>query len=139
MARFYDVAVAALACDAPTRWVDNCLTAGCIGSVVPAGRGRSRRIPHAAVLQLAATRILQESVGASVREASALAARLLDSEDGRVPIGGQGGPIVLTLDRAALGRLVDDRLRLALETAPAPRRGRPPKKRRGGPEGPPPH
>jgi hypothetical protein len=36
------------------------------------------------------------------------------------------GAIRVVLDRAALERALDERLRIALESAPAPRRGRPP-------------
>jgi hypothetical protein len=51
-----------------------------------------------------------------------LAGELLSSDDNAVS---RGGHLRVTCDRLALERMVSDRLRDALESAPAPRRGRP--------------
>jgi hypothetical protein len=78
------------------------------------------------VIRLAIIRELHTALGCGVREAVALAADVLASDRGIVHLGGH---LRLELDRDALVRATDLRLRDALESAPAPRRGRPPKRR----------
>ena len=118
--RFYDVAVASLAIDAPAKWTDNVLSQHEIPGISTARRGVARRIPHATLLHLALTRELHAVLGLSVRDALSLARQLLVTERaGEV----RRGSIVLTLDRAHLERTVERRLRDALESAPTPRRG----------------
>jgi len=86
-------------------------------------RGVSRKIPHASVLTLAVVRALHVDLGLSVRDAVALAPQLLLAEPDGVHASGH---LRVSLDRPALEREVDRRLRDALESAPTPRRGRPP-------------
>jgi hypothetical protein len=74
-------------------------------------------------LLLALTRQLHVSLAIGVRDALQLATRLLADDGGAE---WRMGALRLVLDRAALERALDDRLRIALESAPAPRRGRPP-------------
>ena len=90
---------------------------------MPARRGVARRIPRPTLLLLALTRELHTKLGIGVRDALQVAIRLL-AEDGRGEW--RDGPIRLVLDRDALERALDERLRIALESAPTPRRGRPP-------------
>jgi hypothetical protein len=118
--RFYDVAVASLAIDAPLKWTDNVLSQHDVAGVATARRGVARRIPHATLLHLALTRELHAMVGLSVGDALPLARQLL-SADGDLGI--QRGSVRLLLDRAVLEGAVDRRLRDALESAPTPRRG----------------
>jgi hypothetical protein len=124
--RFYDVAIASLAIDAPTKWTDNVLSQHEVVGVTTARRGVARRIPHATLLHLALTRELHGMVGLSVGDALPLARQLLSAEGG---LGIQRGSVRLLIDRALLERAVDRRLRDALESAPTPRRG-PPARRR---------
>jgi hypothetical protein len=124
--RAYSVAVAAVAIGAPTKWLDNLLSQHVIPELAPFGRGVSRRLSRAAVTRLAIIRELHQSLGCGVREAVSLAARVLASGDGRVQVGGHVG---LMVDRDALELTLDRRLQVALESAPAPRRGRPPRRR----------
>ena len=126
--RSYDVAITSLAIDAPAKWTDNLLSQYAIPGVVTTQRGVARRIPHAALLLLAVVRELHTGVGMSVRDAVALAPRLLDDASGGAH---SGGHLRVVLDRVALERDLATRLRHALESAPSPRRGRPP--RRGTP------
>jgi hypothetical protein len=126
--RFYDVAVASLAIDAPVRWTDNVLSTGAIDGVIHARRGVSRRIPHTALLMLAAARELHVAMGLAVRDAVRLAPGLLAAGADGVPVGGH---LRVTLNRSALEAALAERLRHALESAPTPRRGRPPR-RAGG-------
>lgn len=125
--RFYDVAIASLAIDAPARWTDNLLSQHDVPGIPSARRGVARRIPRPTLLVLALTRELHVSLALSVRDALRLATALCAD-----PAGGEwrDGAIRLVLDRAALEHSLDERLRIALESAPAPRRGRPPTRAR---------
>jgi hypothetical protein len=121
----YDIAVASLAIQAPIKWTDNVLSQHVVAGVVPARRGKARRIPYPTLLHLALTRDLHSALGLSVRDALELARLLLaDSEEGVV----ERGVVRIRLDRAALERALDHRLRDALESAPSLRRG-PPRRR----------
>ena len=121
--RTYDVAVTSLAIGAPSKWTDNVLSHHAVPGVVMHERGVSRKIPHASLLVLAVARELHVELGLSVRGAVALAPQLLLGEVDGVHASGH---LRVSLDRPALERDVDRRLRDALESAPTPRRGRPP-------------
>lgn len=123
--RTYDVAVASLAIGATTKWTDNVLSHHAISGVVAVQRGVTRKIPRPALFLLAVARELHAELGMSVRDALGLAARLLADEAGGVH---GSGHVRVTLDRPALERDLDRRLRDALESAPEVRRGRPPKR-----------
>src|SRR5882672_8221556 len=75
--RGYDVAIASLAIDAPTKWTDNVLSQHDVPGVVIARRGVARRISRAALLHVALTRELHVGLGMGVRDALALAGELL--------------------------------------------------------------
>lgn len=120
--RSYSVAVSSLAIAAPIKWLDNLLSHFPVPGVGAERRGVARRIPHSALLLLALTRELHLELGIGVRDALALAAHLLAADDGAVS---RGGHLRVTCNRPALERSLSDRLRDALESAPAPRRGRP--------------
>jgi hypothetical protein len=121
--RSYSVAVSALVIDAPIKWLDNLLSHFPVPEVHTERRGVARRIPHSALLRLALARELHTELGVGVRDALTLAAELLAVGDAAVS---RGGHLRVTFDRPALERMVSDRLRDALESAPTPRRGRPP-------------
>ena len=120
--RSYSVAVTSLAIVAPPKWTDNLLSHHQIPGVTSHRRGIARRIPHSALVRLALVRELHLELGLGVRDALILAGELLSGEPDAVP---RGGHLRVTFDRAALEASVNDRLRDALESAPAPRRGRP--------------
>ena len=123
--RAYDLRVAGLAIRAPSKWIDNLLSQHDIVEVVRARRGVARRLPHSALLHLALTRELHDSLGMGVRDALQLSRVLLASSgEAGVPT----GHLRILLDRDALERTLDARLRVVLESAPAPRRGRPPRR-----------
>lgn len=121
--RSYDVAIASLAVGAPIKWTDNVLSQHAIPDIVSERRGVSRKISHAGVVRLAIIRELHVTLGMSVRDAISLAGALLDDPASTVL---PGGHVRVILDRQALEHSVDARLREALESAPSPRRGRPP-------------
>jgi hypothetical protein len=124
--RSYDVAFASLAIDAPVKWTDNLLSQHQVPDVLARRRGVARRIPHSALVRLGIVRELHVSLGIGVREALAMASELLAGEGSAVL---QRGHLTVSVDRAALARSLDLRLRDALESAPTPRRGRPPMRR----------
>lgn len=121
--RSYSIAVSALAIGAPQKWLDNLLSHFPVPSVSGERRGVARRIPHSTLVQLALTRQLHQALGMGVRDALTLAGELLASNDGAVL---RGGHLRVTCDRRTLEHAVIECLRDALESAPTPRRGRPP-------------
>lgn len=128
MARSYSVAIAALAIDAPSKWIDNLLSQHPIPEVVVASRGVSRRIPYPVLLRLALSRQLHVGLGLAVRDALVLARELLAEPGEAAEI--RRGVIRIGVDRAEVERELDRRLREVLESAPATRRGRPARRRR---------
>ena len=123
--RLYSVSVAALAIQMPLKWLDNAISQHSLPEIASARRGVSRRITHSALLHLALTRELHLGLGLSVRDAIGLARELL-SRDGETDA--WRGPVHIICDRIALERTLSERLRAALESAPTPRRGRPPQR-----------
>ena len=123
--RAYDVAIASLVIDAPAKWTDNVLSQHQVPGVTSARRGVARRIPYPALLHLALTYELHVDLGTGVRDALALAHDLLTAAAGET----WRGRIRISFDRAAFERMLDQRIRAVLESAPAPRRGRPPRQR----------
>ena len=125
--RSYSVAISSLVIAAPHKWLDNLLSHFPLPEVGSERRGIARRVPHSALVRLALTRELHLDLGMGVRDALALAGDLLSSSDGAVS---RGGHLRVTCDRRALEQSVDERLHDALESAPAPRRGRPARRSR---------
>jgi len=123
--RVYDIAVAALAIDAPRKWTDNVLSQHVVPDVVSARQGVARRIPYQGLLRLAIIRQLHTELGMGVATAVEITNRLLDS--GQPPVLSVG-QVSLAIDLVALRRALDQRLAAALETVPSRRRGRPPRR-----------
>lgn len=127
--RAYSVAITSLAIDAPVKWTDNVLSQHPVNDVIAASRGVARRIPYGVLVRLALTRELHVTLGMTVRGSLALADELLSAGEGAVH---RQGHVRVVCDRAALEQALDHRLREALESAPSPRRGRPPHRRSDG-------
>jgi hypothetical protein len=126
--RFYGVAIASLAIDAPEKWTDNLLSQHDIPDVLSGRRGVARRVSRVALVRIALIRQLHVLAGLAVAEAVAVAEQLLASVAGEVRLGRH---LTLSLDLPSLERELDHRLSDALESAPAPRRGRPPRRLSG--------
>ena len=120
--RLYSIAVASLAIDAPVKWTDNLLAHHTIQDVRSRSRGVPRGVSWAGLVRIALIRELHLALGCGVREAVALADRLLSAPDGVVGVGRWWtlGFVRRTLEGDVQGRLAE-----ALESAPRPRRGRP--------------
>jgi hypothetical protein len=125
MARLYSVAIASLAIEAPIKWTDNLLSQHDVRDVRRRTRGVARGISWPALRHIALTRELHLRLGCSVRDALDMAGRLLDAP---VPSANIGASLVLGLDREGFERALRQRLVDALEMAPQPRRGRPPRR-----------
>ena len=123
--RSYDVAVASLVLEAPIKWTDNLLSQNRIRDVVSQRRGIARRIGYPALIRMALIRQLHIRLGMGVADGVRIAADLLDSASAGVY---QSGQLTLTIDVKELERSVDQRLIEVLESAPSPRRGRPPRR-----------
>ena len=123
--RSYDIAVASLAIDAPSKWTDNLLSQHSIPDVVSARRGVTRRITHPALIRIALIRQLHASIGVSVADAVRIADNLLRPD---TPAVYRGGQVSVQVNFKELERVLDYRLAVALESAPSPRRGRPARK-----------
>jgi hypothetical protein len=128
--RGYDVGAAALAIDAPRKWVDNLLTTFDLPGVASVRQGVSRRISYPALIRLALIRELVGELRMGAGDAVDFAAKLLDSGHETVLDVGQ---IRLIVDLPAISRRLDERLSATLESAPRPRRGRPPRPENGLP------
>lgn len=123
--RSYDVAIASLAIGASRKWTDNVIAQYSLPGVISVRRGVARRIERPALMLLALARELHVGMDMSVRQALSLAHELLQEGEGG---GVRRGVLLIDVDRDALEGALDDRLREALESAPAPRRGRPPRR-----------
>ena len=123
--RRYDVGVASLAIEAPRKWTENLLSQHRLPDVPSVRQGVARRISHASLIRLALIRQLHIGLGVGVGDAILIAEQFLDRGQSRVL---EVGQLRLALDYAELLRVLNERLADALETAPASRRGRPPRK-----------
>lgn len=122
--RLYSVGVASLTIGAPTKWMDNLLSQHDVRDVVHHDRGSARGISWNGLVRIALIRLLNQDLGCGVREAVALASELIDQSGTAI----KGGVLTLRFDRALLEASLRDRLSDVIESAPRPRRGRPPRR-----------
>ena len=127
MPRAYTVATAALALRMPVKWVDNILSHHKIRGIRQERQGVARRLSVEGLLTLALAAFLIHELGLSTRRAIALADEIINGE-GRYS-GRQG--LTVEIDVAVFQASLLEHLEAAVEMAPAPRRGRPPKNKTG--------
>ena len=127
MPRAYTIATAALALGTSTKWLDNTLSHYRVEGVVQQKQGVARRITIEALLIISLTLALTEELGATVVDALEIAQKLV-AADGKFA-SPQGLRIELDLQEFR-DRLLSQ-LEHAVEIAPLPRRGRPPKNTTG--------
>lgn len=128
--RGYSVATAALALGIESKWLDNLLSHNRVDGVTQARQGVLRRLGPGAMHVIATVhglnRELQIPVGAALRLAHELwrSPRNADPADTATV---RNGELELHLSRAELRTRVAEAVAEALEMAPRPKRGRPPK------------
>ena len=127
MPRGYTVATAALALDLPVKWIDNVLSHYIIPGVVQQRQGVSRKLSIEGLLIVAVTAFLIREINTPMSSAIAIARTLAENEGQYESREG----LELFLDMPAFRTSLLARLEVAVETAPAPRRGRPPGNKTG--------
>jgi hypothetical protein len=127
MPRAYTIATAALVLNVPTKWLDNTLSHFRITGVIQHRQGIARRITLVGLLHISVAHSLASKLGTTVANAVRLALQL--SEAGGVIEVAEGIRVHADLER--LKGAVLERLEQAVEIAPTPRRGRPPKNKTG--------
>ena len=120
--RSYSVAIAALALDAPKKWVDNVISQHHVPLVASFSRGVGRSIPFSSLLHLAVARQLHVQLGLGVADALRIAVALMSRNGAEAH---ECGELRLTVDLPRLERRLMSKLADALESAPSPARGRP--------------
>jgi len=126
MPRAYTVATAALVLGVPIKWLDNLLSHFSLQGIVQERQGVARRITIEGMLQLYLVHSLSSELGTTIVVATQVAQKL--AADGLVEL---SNGITIRADRDALRAELVDRLEHAVEVAPVPRRGRPPKNKTG--------
>jgi hypothetical protein len=123
MARAYTVGTAALALDVSAKWLDNVLSHFPVPGVLQERQGIPRRVSLEGMLELAVTLILIDDLKIPIRTALGVARDIAQ-------MGGQhqtASGLSIGLDLSTIRAGLEARLAQAVEIAPLPRRGRPPK------------
>jgi hypothetical protein len=127
MARAYTIATAALTLEMPVKWLDNTLSHIKILGVRQEKQGIARRITIDGLLVLSITVLLINELGFSLSRAAKMAETLANNNGVYTSPGGVG----IHLNLEALKFKLLERLEHAVEVAPIPKRGRPPKNKTG--------
>jgi hypothetical protein len=122
MARAYTVATAALALNVTTKWIDNVLSHFTVAGVDQARQGVRRRITSDGLLILWIAKEIAHNLGTPLRPALQTAELVVKT--GSLLIAPN---ISLAVDRDKVRENLSTQLDRAVEVAPVPRRGRPPK------------
>lgn len=123
MARAYTVGTVALTLGVPVRWVDNILSHHRVSGVVQERQGVSRKVAFEGLLQLSLSLSLIDELEIPAASALRIAGSILkaggryDTETG----------ITISIDLSQIRADLESRLAQAVEIAPVPRRGRPPR------------
>jgi len=127
MARAYTIATAALTLEMPAKWLDNTLSHIKIPGVRQEKQGVARRITIDGLLVLSIAALLINELGLSLSRAAKMAETLASNNGLYASPGGVG----IQLDLDGLRFKLLERLEHAVEVAPIPKRGRPPKNKTG--------
>lgn len=120
--RGYTVVTSAVALDVDYKWLDNLLSHHSVSGVRQARQGVSRTLPFSSLRILAITLELIAGVQSPLPQALSWAHRLNSGDN---PAG--TGNLKIEIDLERVDRWLDQRLAYAVEVAPTPRRGRPPR------------
>jgi hypothetical protein len=121
----YNTATAAAALDVNQKWLDNILSHNDLDGVQSDTQGISRRLSVASIIALSLAKELIDGLEINSSAALRLATRILSAPTGGVVVSSRLR-IVVDLDSLRADTL--GRLERAVEIAPTPRRGRPPKR-----------
>jgi len=124
--RAYTVATVAVTLGVTQKWLDNVLTRFQIRGVFQSRQGISRRLGAQAIVTLHLASELIRTLGMPLANAISLAERA-GSTDG-IAMLGLFSSASITVDLTAMRQEVSERLALAVEVTPVPKRGRPPTK-----------
>jgi len=127
MARAYTIATAALTLKVQAKWLDNTLSHIRVPGVQQKRQGVARRITIDGMVILGIAALLIDELSMPLATAIEIAEGLSDSSGEYTTSAGVG--IRLNLER--LRSTLLERLENAVEIAPLPRRGRPPKNKTG--------
>ena len=119
--RGYNVAASAVALDVDYKWLDNLLSHFWVAGVRQARQGVARTLPFPALRVIAIAQQLTSELGAPLPRALELAQTLAEGK----PI--RAGNLEFSADLTSLDTWLSERLAYAVEVAPTPRRGRPPR------------
>jgi hypothetical protein len=121
----YNTATVASALGVTPKWLDNLLSHNDLDGSQRASQGVSRRLSFATVTTLAMAKELIDTVGMKAPAAIELASQLLNSSSGELIVSPR---LRIRVQTEVLQANVLDSLARAVEIAPSPRRGRPPKR-----------
>ena len=127
MPRAYTIATAALALQTPVKWLDNALSHHKVAGVHQEKQGVARRLTIEGLLRLAVATILVRELGLPLPTAIEIAEVITHSDGHFTSTSG----LRLELDLKTLRTTLLARLEHAVEIAPIPKRGRPPKNKTG--------
>ena|SRR5438105_11038159 len=127
MPRAYTVATAALTLEVSAKWIDNALSHHRIKGVRQERQGVSRQLTIEGLLTLSIARMLSAELGSSVGNAISIAQRII-AERGKMML---TKGLQIELDLESFREQLLSRLEHAVEVAPLPRRGRPPRNTTG--------
>jgi len=124
--RAYTVTAAAVTLGVPRKWVDNALSHYVVPGVVQRKQGVTRKVTPQGVLILEISLGLVRTLGVPLHLALEAAKALTAAAEStaQLPVGPYA---TLTVDVAAIMRDTNARLAHAVEVAPSPKRGRPPR------------
>ena len=121
----YNTATTASALRVTPKWLDNLLSHNDLTGVQSESQGVSRRLPLSAVMAITLAKQLIDQLGIPSSMSVRLAEELLRNGDGTLAVSPQ---LHLNVALDSLRESVMEQLSHAVETAPSPRRGRPPKR-----------
>jgi hypothetical protein len=127
MARAYTVTTSALALGVSAKWVDNTLSQHRVIGVSQQKQGVARRLSVGALVTLHLSLLLIRDLSIPLGKAIVLSESIVE---GRGTAETEAG-IVVQIDLEMVRSRLDEQLESAVESAPVPRRGRPPKSKTG--------
>lgn len=120
--RGYTVVASGVALDVEYKWLDNLLSHHAVAGVRQARQGITRTLPYSALRIIAVALELIAALQVPLPLALAWAARLTGGQNPA-----EAGNLQISVDLDSIDRWLFDRLAYAVEVAPVPRRGRPPR------------